>query len=149
MGDPREPGSYRGALVMPQDLSGRVLLQMRDDIEGIIAPGRWCFFGGELDPGETPVEAAARELEEETGLSFSVERFEPFAAAVSSTPPHGLLYVHRLVADFGPEDVRLREGSGFGICTPRQVAKLDLLDYLAEALSAMWAEYPCTCGATG
>jgi len=41
------------------------LLQLRDDISTIIAPGQWGLFGGHLEPGETPAEAVQRELEEE------------------------------------------------------------------------------------
>lgn len=41
---------------------GRMLMgQRRDD-------GKWCFPGGHLDTGETPMRAAHRELKEETGL---------------------------------------------------------------------------------
>jgi 8-oxo-dGTP diphosphatase len=44
---------------------GRWLMQLRDDIPGIVAPGCWGLFGGHLDPGETPDQAARRELQEE------------------------------------------------------------------------------------
>ena len=50
---------------------GRWLLQLRDDIEGILYPGQWALFGGHLDPGETPEVALRRELEEEINWAGS------------------------------------------------------------------------------
>ena len=47
------------------ECDGRWLLQLRDDIEGILYPGQWALFGGHLDSGETPEVALRRELEEE------------------------------------------------------------------------------------
>ena len=54
------------ALAMLQR-EGRWLLQLRDEIPGIVAPGCWGLFGGHLEPGETPEQAVRRELLEEIG----------------------------------------------------------------------------------
>jgi 8-oxo-dGTP pyrophosphatase MutT (NUDIX family) len=45
--------------------------------------GTWLPVGGEIEPGETPLEAARRELREETGLAG---RF-PEGLGVDGTPP--------------------------------------------------------------
>ncbi len=37
-------------------------------------PGQWAFPGGRLDPGETPVETALREMREEVALDVAADR---------------------------------------------------------------------------
>ncbi len=65
-------GRYRrteGAHVFLTDDSGRVLVVRTT----YLGPG-WMLPGGRIERGETPHDGAARETQEETGLSVIVER---------------------------------------------------------------------------
>ena len=54
-----------GCGVLIENDKGEVLLQRRSDT------GEWCVPGGALEPGETYIEAATRELSEEVGITVS------------------------------------------------------------------------------
>lgn len=58
----------------------------------------WLPIGGELEPGETPLEAARRELMEETGL---VGEFRPLAGAADGVPPGLLGYEEHIAGSKG------------------------------------------------
>ena len=60
--------------------------------------GTWLPLGGELEPGETPLEAAARELREESGLAG---RFAPLRGACDGVPPGLLGYEEHLAGAKG------------------------------------------------
>jgi 8-oxo-dGTP diphosphatase len=55
---------------------GRLLLQQRDDIPGILYPGAIGLFGGHREGEETFLACAVREIHEELSFYVPPERFD-------------------------------------------------------------------------
>src|SRR5215468_6548023 len=62
------------------DTRGRFLLQQRDNVPGILFPGKIGLFGGHREGDETFLECAVREVHEEISYFISPERFEHLAS---------------------------------------------------------------------
>jgi len=132
-----DPGSEAAAAVYALDPEGRILMQLRDDLPGLAGAGQWSPFGGGVEPGETLREAAVREFHEETGLRLAPGGLVPWARAISTRPSRMRLYTYlcRLPAPAG--EIRLGEGAGFALWTPRQIRTIPLTAALAEASLAL------------
>lgn len=61
------------------DTGGNLLLQQRDDIPGILQPGKIGLFGGHCENNETNLQCAVREIAEETSRPVAAEKFELLA----------------------------------------------------------------------
>jgi 8-oxo-dGTP diphosphatase len=95
--------------------------------------GTWLPVGGEIEPGETPLEAARRELREETGL---VGVF-PMGLGVYGTPPGLIGYEEHQAGSKG-----LHMNFAFVADVPhRQLAACDEYDEVRWVADA--AEMPC------
>jgi 8-oxo-dGTP pyrophosphatase MutT (NUDIX family) len=68
------PGQHREtARILLSNSSGQFFLLLTHFDPEVGLPPRWITPGGGIDEGETPIEAAVRELREETGISVSQE----------------------------------------------------------------------------
>jgi 8-oxo-dGTP diphosphatase len=96
------------------------LLQLRDNIPNIAYPGHWGFFGGHLDPGETPEVALVRELREEIGYST------PEAKFFGHYPePWVMRHVFAVPLTVEPESLTLTEGWDLGLFTLADIERGD------------------------
>lgn len=140
IGDLHRAGRLRGAAVMVEDQHGRLLMQLRDLIPVIAAPGLWCFFGGAIEEGESPEEAARREVAEETGLAFAAGELQPFARVVTEERNWTRLYLFRARRHIDPAALRLGEGAGFALLRPEQALTYPLVPPLEKVIAAHVAE---------
>ncbi len=129
----QDPGAEAAAAVYALDPAGRILMQLRDDVAGLAGGGMWSPFGGGVEPGETLREAAVREFLEETGLRVASDRLVPWARAISGRASRMRLYTYLVRLPAPVEEIRLGEGAGFALLTPRQVRAAPLTQALAQA----------------
>lgn len=66
------PIVYSMALVFSEDRENVLLIEKN---RPEFLRGKWTGVGGHVEPGETPLDAVAREVEEETGLAIGRERW--------------------------------------------------------------------------
>jgi 8-oxo-dGTP diphosphatase len=108
------------------DSHGRFLLQQRDNVPGILFPGKIGLFGGHREGNETFLECVVREVHEEISLFIPPERFEHLASYRGADPSlaGGTLWRELyLTRDVPVEPLRITEGSLL-IVEPKDVSAL-------------------------
>jgi 8-oxo-dGTP diphosphatase len=92
---------------------GRLLLQQRDDIPGILYPGAIGLFGGHREGEETFLACAVREIHEELSFYVPPERFDFLIRFEGADPenPKGTLHAEFfLVRELRVSDLTVTEG---------------------------------------
>ncbi|EAZ91162.1 NUDIX hydrolase [Crocosphaera chwakensis CCY0110] len=91
-------------------------MQLRDNIPTIIYPDRWGFFGGHLEPGETPDIGVKREVKEE--INFTLENPIFFCRYDDEV---ALRYIFYAPLTVSINDLNLQEGADFRLVSPEAV----------------------------
>lgn len=107
----------RASVVVLADPRGRWLVQRRPPT-GLLG-GLWEFPGGKIEPGETELQAARRELREETG--FRPKRLDP-VGVVRHAYSHFTVELHVFRGTLGTP--RGEATAGRRWVTPRELARL-------------------------
>ncbi|CCQ51478.1 MULTISPECIES: NUDIX hydrolase [Crocosphaera] len=97
---------------------GRFLMQLRDNIPTIIYPDRWGFFGGHLEPGETPEIGVKREVLEE--INYKIENPIFFR---NYDDDEAFRHIFHAPLTVSIDDLILREGADLGFVSPEEVKK--------------------------
>ncbi len=96
--------------------NGQIVAQLRDNIPGIASQGMLSTFGGGVDIGESPMQAAVRELEEETCLktNYEMEFITTFIHQKTRNNQAVLQDNHLFLARISNIDgIEIKEGVGF------------------------------------
>ncbi len=104
----QQPTEVAIAILQQDD---KFLMQLRDNIPNIANPGIWGFFGGHLEPGETPEQAVQREVLEEVGyvLPPTLRQFGIYA------DEKVIRYVFYAPLEVSMEELVLHEGWDMGL----------------------------------
>jgi 8-oxo-dGTP pyrophosphatase MutT (NUDIX family) len=112
------------ALVDPR---GRVLMQERDD-RAPAWPDMWCLPGGGLEHDEPPVDGAARELAEETGVVVDPADLDDLGRFTLADDRGTFRYgVFAARTALGDDDVECHEGRQMTFVHPDALADLDVI----------------------
>ncbi len=97
---------------------GKFLMQLRDDIPGILYPGLWGLFGGHLELDETPEAGLVREVKEEINyLVLQPKKFRCYA------DNRAMRYIFHSPLTVEVEALQQMEGWDLGLVSPEEIIK--------------------------
>jgi len=116
-------------------VSGRYILQLRDNKKTISAPGTWSLFGGKIQTGEKPEEAIKREIYEELNIKPKMFRFL-WSMDYYSDFEKEMVRTYLFVSDISSvwHDHKLMEGQGVGLFSFEQISNLDIPTVMRETI---------------
>ena len=96
----RRNGVRESAAAILLDETGRLLMQLRDDVPNIREPGKIGLFGGRREGDESFLDCIVREIQEELGYYLPPTRFELVArwSGPDYAAPEGAIHAELFLA---------------------------------------------------
>lgn len=128
-----EPSNHGSVAIILKNLEGKLILQGRD-ANAAKNPGLVSFFGGAIEQGETPIEAASRELDEELSICTTLSEINSYYINGSTYSNTGNIYIFS--ATISEEDICCNEGKPI-ICTLNEALDKNLTLFARTILERM------------
>lgn len=134
----------RTVSIFLRNAEGKVLAQLRDDKPGILFPACWSTLGGAIEDGETPDEAARRELLEETELAPPLAFWRRFDHRfwLNGTPVDVEIYGYVGETAVSAGEISLHEGQRVAYLDVEDINRLPFAFGLDQLFRAFFAEQP-------
>lgn len=114
--------------ILLKNAKGEILLQQKTD-DAPVYPGKWCMFGGSIEKGETPLQAAIREFKEELDYTLATPRF------VHKGPFEEDGTIHVFMERHDPsKKLTLHEGKAMKWVSPERSLDLDLVPDIRKTI---------------
>lgn len=111
---------FAGVIIERKD--GKMLFQLRDNKKSIPNPNKWWIFGGGINPNETPIDAAVRELKEEINLHIEKKDLKLIKKKQLKTRK---VYIYKLKLYRKMPKLKLKEGQKMKFMSKDEILKKD------------------------
>jgi len=120
-----------------------VLMQKKTTDYPVFPGGCWCYFGGEVEDGESSKETLIRELKEEMGIEVSEEDIELIYEEdyVIDTRFEGKQYAFKVKFLGKLSDIKLTEGAGFAFFDRSELVNLKMPAMERDSLKVFWESF--------
>lgn len=108
--------AYAGVILYYKN---KIILQLRDKNSRTANPNLWGIFGGKIENGENPEQAAIRELKEELGLN--VKKLKPFLKTKFKGEKINIFIKN--LRDIS--NLKIKEGQKIGLFSKEEILKLN------------------------